>query len=353
MGLTQVIRSLRLFNYPRRLEDLTLFTRHVAGAMNTRAPLPVILRAYALESDSNRLAKIAGRIAERVESGVELSAAMEEYPKDFPSAYRRLVKLGEQSRTLGRVMTQLADMLDRILNLNESMRRAVIYPLFVLLTLFWVTTGFAHKILPVFTDIFLEMGHELPVAGALSTAATLTQWGLFALITVIIGMALGLRMKFMDYGRLPLELPLIGPVLRLSETARFADFLALMLDNRVPVGEALGLMADASENAYVRQAMRDFHERFEAGERLSDLIGSQPLFPAGLAAVVAHAEDQGAMADSLKHLGEFYRARTEHGMRTLKEILEPMAMVGLGLVVVLVMLGIYNPIFQLRAFFNS
>jgi type II secretory pathway component PulF len=135
--------------------------------------------------------------------------------------------------------------------------------------------------------------------------------------------------------------------MRQAETARFAGFLSILLQNHIPLSEALGLLADSSNNSYVRAAIEDFHARFQSGERLSDLLAHQPLFPASMAVMVASAEDQGGLADTLEHLGRFYGERTAHGFVVIREVFEPLMLLLIGILVSLVLLTIFIPIFKI------
>ncbi len=345
---------MRLFSTPRRMEDLALFTRHVAGAMAARAPLPDLLRAYMRDSEDSQLAKAVDVIADRTESGVALSEALEDYPHIFPTSYRRLVRLGEEGRTLGGVMEQLADNLERGLKTFEYFRRAAIYPLLVSILLFLDVCFVSITLVPKMEEIYRLLGGDLGGIFSGPTLHTASQtiflgFGLVILIPIIflIGAVMGLRMNGFSYGKFQLQLPLIGPVLRRAETARFASNLALLLENKIPLAESLGLLADSTDNSYARKAITDFQVRFQQGEPLGDLIASQPLFPASMAAMVASGEDQGGLAETLRGLGRFYSERTAHGLTVLREMLEPLLLLLLGLLVALIMLSMYMPLFSI------
>lgn len=347
---------MHLFRAARRMEDLALFSRHVAGAMASRVPLLVILRAYAQESESGRLRRAVSSMADRVESGVEFSAAMEEHADVFPSAYRRLVRLGEQGRALGGVMARLASTLEQNLKTYENFRRAAIYPVFVLGVLFLIVSFSTVNVVPRFQAIFRELGVSLPgpYASDQSVRLILGAMNLTLLFAIIflISLVLGLRIRGLDLSKFQLQLPLLGPVMRQAESARFANYLALLLENRIPMAEALGLMADASDNSYVQAAMQDFYERYQRGERLSDLLGKQPVFPASMATMVAVAEDQGGLAETLRGLGDFYNDRTTHELAVLRELYEPALLVIAGIFVALVLYATYMPLFQLPSMVN-
>lgn len=343
-----------LFRVPSRMEDLALFTRHVSGAMIARAPLPDILRAFVRDSEGGELARAVDKITDRVESGAALSEAMEEHAAVFPVAYRRLVRLGEQGKSLGGVMKRLAENLEEGLKTYEYFRRAAIYPLIVSALLLIDVCFVLAIVAPKFEDIYQSLGAELPILTtrmfALSDNGLMfAAYGAMLLtpIVFLICAVLGLRLRGVGYGRMALQMPVIGPVVRHAESARFAYNLSLLIDNRVPMAEALGLMADSAENAYVRDAIGDLQRRYESGERLGDLIASQPLFPASMAAMVSSAEDQGGLAETLRGLGKFYSERVSHGLIVIREVFEPIMLLLIGLCVALTLGAMYAPLFDL------
>ena len=345
---------LGLFRIPSRMEDLALFTRHIAGAMSARAPLPDILRSFVSDCESGPLSRSVEALTARVEAGVELSAAMEDYPRIFPLSYRRLVRLGEQGKTLGGVMTQLADNLEDGLRTYEFFRRVAIYPLMVTVLVLLDAMIILTKIVPQFDAIFTDLGAELPgiskfVVGLSNSPLGMALFVILMLLPIafLTAAAFGLRLRFMGYGRLALTMPLIGPIMRRAETARFANNLALLLDNHLPLDESLSLLADSSENTYVRAAIEDFHERYQKGESLGDLISSQPLFPAGMATIIASAEDRGGLVEALRGMAKYYGERTSHGLTVAREVFEPLLLLLVGLLVGMIILAIYTPMFML------
>lgn len=346
------------FSLPSRMEDLALFTRHVGGAMASRAPLPDILRAYVREAESGPLSRAIASIAERIEAGVSLSAALEEYPDLFPASYRRLVRLGEQGRALAPVMSQMAANLEDNLRSYEYFRRAAIYPLVLCLVLFADICFILITIVPKLKDIGLQLGMEMdaPIFGRMANIGTanfaqtaLHGFGLLLLLPILFSLAvvLGLRVRGIGYGRFALQAPLIGPVLRRAETARFAGNLSLLLRNRIPLTEALGLLADSSTNSYVRDVIVDFRDRHQKGERLGDMMTAQPLFPPSMATMVAAAEDQGGLADTLGDLSRYYAERSSHGLAILREVFEPLMLILIGLMVGFILVSIYWPLFSI------
>lgn len=342
----------RLFRTPRRMEDLALFSRHLAGALGARVPLPDVLRAFMRDSEGD-LSDAIGDLADGVEQGQPLSQAMERHPGVFAAPYRRLVRLGEQGRTLPGMMRQTADRFEDGLKIYEQFRRAAAYPLIVLMVLLTITTFLTTKILPKYEDIFQQIG--FPIDDMFfnffhfGTRNTLVVINVLLLIPCLYLLAalLGLRVWGWGPGRLALSIPVIGPIMRMSESANFASYLSLLLEHRVPLVEALGLISDASENSYVRAAIDDFRHRYENGEKLGAIVEQQPLMPAGMAVMIAAAEDQGELAVTLEHLGRFYRDRTTHGLLVMREIMEPIILILIGLFVTFVAMLFYFPIFQM------
>lgn len=348
---------LGFFRTPSHMEDLALFTRHVAGAMNARAPLPEILRAYARESEGGAMSKAILRAASQVESGVALSAALEESPAIFPAAYRRLVHLGEEGRALGGVMSQMADSLEDGLKTYEYFRRAAIYPMLIMFLLMLDVLLLSIFIGPKIEDMYHQMGGNMAsLMGPLGYYFSIFQgrhlMGAFGLLLVVpilflVAASAGLKVRGLGGGRWMLSLPLVGTVLRRAETARFANNLSLLLKNHIPLAEALGLLAGSSDNEYVRAAVSDFQLRFQDGERLSDMMAGQPLFPPSMVVMIAAAEDQGGLVDTLSALGRFYADRTAHGLTVVREVFEPLMLLLIGVLVALIMLTVYMPLFRI------
>ncbi|MEN6625712.1 MAG: type II secretion system F family protein [Candidatus Sumerlaeia bacterium] len=343
----------RLFRTPRRMEDLALFSRHLAGALTARVPLPDVLRAFMRDSEDGALGKAIGDVADDVEQGKALSEAMERHPEVFAAPYRKLVRLGEQGHSLPGIMRDTADRFEDGLRVYEQFRRSAAYPLIILMVLFSVCTFLTIKILPKWQDIFMQLGFpmEKMFAHIFSLDAKNTLFAINILLLIpclyLLAALLGLRVWGWGPGRMALSLPVIGPIMRLAESANFASYLSLLLEHRVPLPEALGLIAEASENTYVRDAILEFRSRYEQGEKLGRIVEDQPLLPAGMAVMIAAAEDQGELALTLEHLGRFYRDRTTHGLLVMREILEPILLILIGLFVTFVAILFYFPIFQI------
>ncbi len=342
----------RLFRTPRRMEDLALFSRHLAGALGARVPLPDVLRAFMRDSEGD-LSGAVGDVADDVEQGLPLSAAMERHPEIFAAPYRKLVRLGEQGRTLPGMMRQTADRFEEGLKIYEQFRRAAAYPLIVLMVLLTIVTFLTTKILPKYEDIFQQLG--FPIDDMFFNVFHVGARGMLVSINFLLlvpclyllAALLGLRVWGWGPGRLALSIPVIGPIMRLSEAANFASYLSLLIEHRVPLVEALGLISEASENSYVRAAIAEFAHRCENGEKLGTIVEQQPLLPAGMAVMIAAAEDQGELAVTLDQLGRFYRDRTTHGLLVMREIMEPIILILVGLFVTLVAMLFYFPLFQM------
>ncbi|MBN1516458.1 type II secretion system F family protein [Candidatus Sumerlaeota bacterium] len=350
-----------LFNsVPRRIEDIALLTRHISGAMKARAPMHEILRSYVADCEPGKMTRVVNEMAGDVEAGTSLADALDKHILTFPASFRRLVRVGEQSRTLEGTLEQLAVSLEEGLKSYEFFRRVAIYPLFVTI-LIWLDVMFILiYILPKFDDIFSGLGAQLPYMTELwlglnhsNVVPIIFTLLMLIPIAMLTGTALGLRFRLTGSGRFMLQLPFAGVVLRRMETARFTKNLALLLDVNLPLSEALGLLVDSTDNAYVQSAIRDLQRRYESGEKLGGLIAGQPLFPAGMAVIIASAEDRGGLAQALHGLSKFYQERTAHGLAVIREIFEPVLLVLVGLMIAMLLLAMYLPLFTLPGLIPS
>ena len=335
-------------DYARSAQDLALFTRHLSGAMMARAPLAEVLGSFSEEADTAGMQRAVQDMVPRLESGASLSDVLADHPQIFPLAYRRAIQMGEESGALPKVVEDLASTLEDSIAMNENFRRATIYPAVILLFLFVFTLFISTQLFPKFVDIYSQLGATLPDLSRFTYSSTLPLFLMVTLLLVcvlwILGAGAGLVWQSYRHGKWMLSLPLVGPALRLAETARFVRHLGLMLENRVPLNEAVNMLADSSGNLYVRRALKDFAARLEEGESLGDIIAHQPLFPRPLALMLASAQERGQLAETLERMAGFYRQRAEHALRVIREFFEPLVLVLLGFLVAWLALAMYLPL---------
>lgn len=340
-----------LFSNTRTSENLVLFTRYLAGAMRTRTPLPEILAAYQLEYPGMLFNKTVADIQHHVEQGEKLSEVLGRHEMVFPAFYRRMVALGERSQSLAPMMTQTADRMESVLKVYERMKELLIYPLIVLVLLITMFGFMTSRVWPEMAGIYNTLGAELPSV----TIKAFTPFGVFFwmilvfifLIVMLLGSRLWLFLRSSSASRFLLNLPFLGPVLRNAEIARLSSYLALMLEHRVPLANALALLIDASDSRYVREAVADLHQKFESGRPLSELIAEQPLFPPGIAVMIAHAEDQGGLTQTMHELARFYQDRAHAGIHQLYEVIAPLSIAIVGILLAVGVIGIYMPLFNI------
>jgi len=337
--------------YAQRAQDLALFTRHIAGAMQARAPLAEVVGSFADEAGTRSMQEGVRNVALRLEAGATLSSALEESPRLFPDSYRRVVRMAEESQTLPAVMGDLATTMEDGVTMHEQLRRISIYPTFIMGVLFLVSIFVIQRVVPQVTDIY----RHLPMGGNAESTPTvgLDLFPMIALTGVLIGflwlLGVGAGLSWSSYrqGRWMLSLPLVGPALRMAETARFVRHLGLMLENRIPLNEAVGLLAESTVNGYMRSALVDFEQRLAKGEALGAMISGQPVFPPTLSVMIRSAQERGQLAESLQSLAGFYRHRAEHSIRLVKEFFEPLLLIIVGFLVAWMAFGMYIPILRI------
>lgn len=333
---------------PQRMEDLSLFARHVAGAVEARTPMPECLAAFVADSEGGGVYRAVKRMIPKVSSGVPLWEAMSSESGVFPGFVVGMVRVGEQGGILATLMNRLADTVDAALEIFEHTRRLAVYPL-VLLSLLAVIVGFIFTtILPKFVDIYIRLGAGLPGPTLMIVRHhSHIMLALLVPLVLIVLSLMGLSFTGVSGGRFVLSLPFIGPLLRRAETARFASTLGLLLEQRIPLPEALAMLKETSPNGYVRRAMEVFEERAANGESLSVMVSTLPIYPAGMAIMLAAAEDQGNLAYTLVKLGDHYAKRARHGIGVLREGIEPLMMVFAGLFVGIIVISLYLPLFNI------
>lgn len=338
-----------VIGYQRVAQDLAVFTRHLAGAMAAKAPLAEVVSTFEAEADTRVMRRAVRDVALKLQSGAALSEALEAHKNVFPASYISVIRMGEESETLPKVVSHLATSMEEGILLYENFRRATIYPTILLAILFLFVAFVTAKLMPRIQDISMQLSIDMPGQSLMPSVMPLAIITLLLVCLLwVLGAGAGLTWNSFRYGKWILSVPLVGAALRLAETSRFVRHLGLMLESRIPISEAVGLLADSSNNGYVREALRDFEQRLSRGEPLKEVLASEPLFPPALSALVGSAQERGQLTETLEALSTFYRERARHALQVIREFFEPILLLLVGLIVIWIALTLYIPIVTLE-----
>ncbi|MDH1693760.1 type II secretion system F family protein [Pseudomonas putida] len=345
------------FSLPKRREkaDPAGFSRQLATLLKAGVPLLQAFEVMGRSGCNAAQAALLERLKQDVASGLGLADALQRHPAWFDALYCNLVRVGEQSGTLDRQLEQLAGMLEQRRVLHKKVRKAMIYPLLLLLTGLGVSAILLLEVIPKFESMFSGMGAALPA---------FTQWvinlstGLsrFAPLLLVMGLMLGVAVRQLYRQHAParlwisgrvLGLPVFGKLLGQAALARFARSLATSYGAGVPLLDALGTVARVTGGDLHEQAVLRLRQGMANGQGLNQAMAGEPLFPPLLVQLTAIGESSGTLDQMLEKAASHYEEQVSQALDQLTSLLEPAIVLILGLLVGGLVVAMYLPIFQL------
>ncbi len=335
--------------------DIAMFTRQMATMMKAGVPLVQSFEIVAGGSENKNMADLIRGIKEDVASGSGFAASLRKRPKYFDDLFCNLVESGEQSGALETMLDRIATYKEKTEQLKAKIKKAMTYPIAVVIVAIVVTGILLVKVVPQFAETFSSFGADLP-------AFTLFVLGLSefaqAYWYIILGVMIGSfvvmgKMKekspafrrFLD--RLSLKLPITGAIVYQSIIARFARTLSTTFAAGVPLIDALQSVAGAAGNSLYEAAVLRVRDEVSTGTQLNVSLANTGLFPAMLLQMTTIGEESGALDEMLDKVANYYEEAVDNMVDSLTSLLEPLIMSVLGILVGGLMIAMYLPIFQI------
>ena len=348
-----------LFGGDRKITnaDIALFTRQMATMLKAGVPLVQGLAMVAEGLSHPSLQKLIKSLEEEVASGTPLAHSLKKQPKYFDDLYCNLIEAGEQAGALETLMARVATYKEKAEELKKKIKKALSYPIAVLVIACICTGVLLVKVVPQFAETFGSFGAELPAFTlwvlSISEAMQAT-WYLY--IAAVIGLGfvhkqLARRSKkyaeLIDIGLL--KTPVIGDIMYNGVIARFARTLATTFAAGVPLVEALDSVAGAAGNLIYEAGIKKIQQDVVGGTPLNVAMRSSGLFPPLALQMTTIGEESGALDDMLERVATHYEAAVDDGVDNLTALLEPFIMSVLAVLVGGILIAMYLPIFQLGA----
>ncbi|WP_166258828.1 type II secretion system F family protein [Marinobacter salicampi] len=355
-GASFNLANLPIFRRRITLDELLVFCRQMHAL--TRAGIPLIrtMRGLADTSRSPVMAEVLDDITDRLEGGVTMATAMQAHPKVFSELFVAMIHVGENTGQLDDAFKRLGEILELERDTKRRMKQALRYPTFVVVALLAALMVVNFLVIPKFASVFAKLGADLPFLTQVLVGTSnflINFW--FIVVFVMVACALLLRQwKATESGRLTwdrykLRMPLIGPLLELIMLSRFARNFASMLSAGMPVTNALTVVADATDNAWMASHMREMRQGIERGESLLRTARASSLFTPLILQMIAVGEETGSVDEMLINVADFYDEDVDYGLKRLAESIEPILIVAMGVLVLILALGVFLPIWDLGA----
>jgi type IV pilus assembly protein PilC len=335
--------------------DVAVFSRQIAAMMAAGVPMVQAFEIIANGQKNARFKNMLVEIRQSIEGGSSLHEALGLYPVEFDELYRNLVHAGESAGVLDTVLDTVATYKERMESIKAKIKKALFYPIMVLVVAFLVSMILLLFVVPVFQQTFEEAKVELPAPTLfIVNASKFVQSYWWAMIGGIVGSLFAIiyfkkrSLKFAHFlDRMSLKLPVIGDILNKSAIARFARTLGVTFHAGVPLVEALEAVSGATGSVVYGDAVRQMRDDIAVGHQLQLAMRQTNLFPNMVVQMTAIGEEAGSLDHMLFKVAEFYEEEVETAVDTLASLLEPLIMVVLGVLVGGMVISLYLPIFKL------
>ena len=336
------------------MTELIIFSRQMYSLMKAGIPIIRAIVGLAESTSSKALHGILLDLAEQLEKGRTLSAAMTQHPKVFSRLVVSLVHVGENTGRLDESFLQLSGYFEQELETKKQIKQATRYPSFVLFALLVAMVLMNMMVIPQFSAMFAKFNTELPWATRLllgSSNLFINYWQL--MLAVLVGMIWALRLYLQtEKGRYQwsywkLKMPLMGNIILRATLGRFSRSFALMLRAGVPLTSALTLVAEAVDNDYMSEKIREMRKNIERGESLLRVAVQSELFTPLVLQMLAVGEETGQIDEMLTEVASFYEREVAYDLKALTAKIEPILICIVSGMVLILALGIFTPMWDM------
>ncbi len=334
--------------------DLLLFTRQLGTMVRAGLPLMQALTGMQASAGKPKLAALLGKLREDLDQGLELSSAMAHHPAFFDDYYVSMIRVGEGAGQLDEVLTRLFAQLEFERDMRQKIKGALRYPSFVIVAISIAVGILTMFVIPVFAKVYAGMKVELPLLtrALLATSDFAVNWWWCVLL------ALGACVQTFRYvvrqpeGRLrwdkfKLQLPLMGSIFCKAGIARFCLSFAMACKSGVPIDQAFTLVARVVDNAWYEQRILGMRAGITRGETLLRIAQDSAMFKPMELQMIAVGEATGELENMMSQVAQMYQEELHYEVSRLGDAIEPILLAVMGGLVLVLMLGIFLPLWDL------
>ncbi|MBL8479713.1 MAG: type II secretion system F family protein, partial [Sterolibacteriaceae bacterium] len=346
--------GIQLFRQKVEHMDVLLFSRQIHTLLRSGVPIMRALAGLQESSNNPAMKEVLQDVRESLDSGRELSLSLARHPKAFSPFYLSMVRVGEMTGRLEEVFIRLFDHLAFERFMKDQVKSALRYPSFVVASMVIAVVIVNIFVIPAFARVFKGFGAELPLMTRMLIGFSdfmLNWWP--ALLLGGVGAVFAFnawrrtRRGRYDWDRLKLKIPIAGKIVRKATLARFAASFALASRSGVPIIQALTNVAETVDNAYIADKVEKMRDGVERGESILRTSIAAGVFTPVVLQMIAVGEESGALDDMMKEVSDMYQSEVEYELKTLAQQIEPILIIALGIMVLILALGIFLPLWDL------
>jgi MSHA biogenesis protein MshG len=346
--------NIKLFKKKVGLDELIIFCRQMYALTKSGIPIIRAMRGLADSTTSEELRETLNLVASRLESGQTLATSMNAFPEIFDNLFISMIHVGENTGLLEQSFLQLAKSLEMERDTRRRVSQATRYPKMVVGALGVALTIINVFVIPKFASVFAKLGADLPMPTKILMATSnffINYWWLVLVMIAAAIYAFKVWVKsekgHYDWDKMKLRMPVMGALFEKVTLSRFSRNFAMMLGSGLPITSALGIAGDSTNNKYVSTHINGMRTGIERGDSLLRTASATGMFTPLVLQMLAVGEETGAIDKLLNDVADFYDEEADYSLKRLSESIEPILIVGMGVLVLILALGVFLPIWDL------
>jgi MSHA biogenesis protein MshG len=350
-----MVNRLRKFFAPKVTSmDVQLFSRQLYTLLKSGVPIMRGLAGLQQSAINPSFALVLQDLRDSLDGGRELSAAMRRHPDVFSGYYLSMVSVGQMTGRLEEVFLRLFDHLEFDREMRSRVKSALRYPIFVVIAMAGAMTIINMFVIPQFEKVFASFNAELPLMTRILlgfSSFTVAYWPMLLglIVAAVIGakVYVGQPLGRMQWDRYKMKIPIAGSILQKGTLARFARSFALSIKSGVPIVPALSVVAQTVDNAYLCAKIDAMRTSIERGDTISRTATASGVFTPIVLQMISVGEETGALDELMEEVAQMYEREVDYELKSLSAQIEPILITFLGIMVLILALGVFLPIWDL------
>lgn len=346
----------KIFGSKVDLESLLVFTRRLASLIEAGIPILTAMHILWRQTEDKTIQLVISHIRNRLEEGKKISIALDDFPKMFPPMYRAMISVAEKAGGLVVILKRLTKYLEYQKLFITRTKKAILYPMIVIIFAFLVLIVMLVFVVPLFQTVLMQLNIDLPfLTKVVLGLSEMLRSPVFILSApLIIAFSISFYRVFkhdpkfaqsIDYYKL--KIPYVGNILYSIALGRFVRSLSILVGAGLPIVESFEVAKTTTSNQYVVGGVNQAQRKIERGQSLYESFNETKLFPVMFVEMVGVGESSGAIVQSLENLADHFDEEVEYKQNKFFTLLEPFLIIFVGIIVIIILLAIYMPIFSI------
>ncbi|TNC82393.1 MAG: MSHA biogenesis protein MshG [Oleiphilus sp.] len=346
--------EIHIFPQKVSLDELIIFCRQMNALMRAGIPIIRAMKGLADSTKSELLSETLGDVAKRLESGINLASSMQSHPKVFSELFISMIHVGENTGQLDEAFKRLSENLELERDTRKRVKQATRYPTMVMIAIFVALFVVNVFVIPQFASVFEKFGAALPWPTQILVSTSefcLNYWwlilGSIALAIYAFRYWANTEAGHLEWDRRKLGFPIVGILFEQIALSRFTRNFAMMLSSGMAITHALAIAAEASGNKFIGSRIVEMKSSIERGDSLLRSARNTEVFTPLVLQMISVGEETGAIDSLLNEVADFYDEEADYSLKRLSEAIEPILIVAMGVIVLILALGVFLPIWDL------